>query len=449
MNKLVLALSALALGVEAHAQPIRATPLVSGLVEPVEVAHAPGDASRLFVIERAGKIRVVRLPSGTLLSPPFLDIDPLVKAVPGDTGLLGLAFDPSYQTSGHFYVSYTAEPEFDHALVRYSVSVGNPDLANPNSALLIWRYKRPLGHTSGWIGFRPTDGFLYLGSGDAGTAAVPDPLNASQRLDLVFGKILRIDPSSDEFPADPNRNYSIPLGNPFGRTPGAAPEIWDHGIRNPWRCSFDRDTGDFWIADVGENEFEEVDVELVGDSGGHNYGWKCLDATFCTGYGGCDCSSSLLKAPTFSYPHSQGVSITGGYVYRGRSMASFVGRYIFADFAVNRIFSTRLEGGIAEPFLDHSLQTSQGGVPIDFVSCFGEDDTGELYVTSYFAGKIYRIDAPACYADCEADGTLSIDDFICFQTLFAIGDGSADCDSDAALTIDDFICYQTYFAIGC
>jgi glucose/arabinose dehydrogenase len=347
-----------------------------GLVQPVDIAFTgvPTD-TRLFAVERDGRIKIV-LPNGTVLPDPFLDIDGLSSAETfTEMGLLGLVFDPQYLSNGYFYVYYTDfAPTGDLQLSRFQVS------ADPNVALTtevkLLNIPHP-GHTNhngGDLSFGP-DGYLYLAPGDGG-----DSVNA-QDLDSLLGKVLRIDVTGVA-------TYTIPLSNPFTDTVGKRPEIWAYGYRNPWRFSFDRQTGDLYIGDVGESAWEEIDRQPAASAGGENYGWPCFEGAHVNDTGaGCPPAGGSV-APIFEYGRSLGQAVTGGFVYRGTAYPALLGYYFFADFGSGRFWA--LNTGTDEA-IDLGL-LPEGAQP----SSFGQDAAGALYVAT-FGGKIYTLAGPRVY----------------------------------------------------
>ncbi|HVU65446.1 MAG TPA: PQQ-dependent sugar dehydrogenase [Phycisphaerales bacterium] len=395
------------LGCLAAAPPALATPparsqlLTSAIDQPICITTAPGDTQNLYVCERPGRVRVVDKDSGELAASTILDVSADVSQ-DGDNGLLGLAFDPAFTTNGYFYIDYIDNAN-NFNLVRYHLNPGDA-AADPDSAYTIWRFVRPFGHNGGWIGFSPTNGNLYISSGDGDTGATPDFAGRAQTIvNQKMGKILRIDPRSDDFPADPDRNYHIPADNPFVAGPGD-PEIWSYGVRNPWRCSFDRATGDFYFGDVGNNSWEEIDVEPAASAGGRNYGWPCMEATHCTGTGTCTCNDPGLTLPIYEYPHPIGNSVTGGYVYRGSAIPEFQGRYIFADFIRARVWSFIPGTQGVSDFLDLSVMLTPPTTttPISWVGAMGEDSDGELYLADINHGYIYKIVPYPCFPVIDA-----------------------------------------------
>ncbi len=334
-----------------------------GFAKPVAIVNA-GDA-RLFVVELAGAVRIVE--NGTVLPTPFLDLTGVVPTS-GEQGLLGLAFDPEYATNGRFYVHYVNQ-DGDAVVARYTVSAGNPNVADTASAEPLLTIDRTTTfHNGGQLAFGP-DGYLYVASGDGGTGGDP-----SRDLDTLLGKILRIDVSGPS-------GYSVPSDNPFVSDPDARPEIWAYGLRNPWRFSFDSLTGDLYIADVGEDQYEELDFQLRASAGGENYGWNVMEGMHCYGAGTCD--KAGLTMPVLEYQHDgSGRSITGGYVYRGENVPGLVGSYVFGDFMTGEVWRSSAA--------DEWALTKIPAPPGMMITTFGEDSKGELYLADYKTGTLYR-----------------------------------------------------------
>ena len=346
----------------------RLEPVADGFERPVVITHAHD--ARLFVVEQGGVVQLVK--DGAVQRAPFLDITDRVRAG-GERGLLGLAFPTDHAATGRFYAYYT-DRDGNSVLSRFSLA-GEPDRADPGSEEVLLRVEQPYSnHNGGQLAFGP-DGYLYLGLGDGGSGG--DPLGAGQRLDTLLGKLLRLDVAVDD-------GYAIPADNPFAATDGARPEIWAYGLRNPWRFSFDRETGDLYIADVGQNAYEEINLQPAGSQGGENYGWNTMEAEHCF-EPARDCDTSGLVLPIFSYPHGPqwGSSITGGYRYRGENVRALQGAYVFGDFSSGRVWALREDGGTwtAEPLFED-------GFPL---STFGEDAAGELYLADYARGIVYRV----------------------------------------------------------
>lgn len=365
---------------------IEASRVATGLVEPLFVGSPVGDSSRLFVLEKAGVIKIVDLGSNQVLARPFLDLTSTTLST-GEQGLLGLAFDPDFTTNGFFYVSRIALSG-ETEVIRYQVSATDANVADAASASLIAEIQQEAftNHKAGWIGFGP-DSHLYVALGDGGSGG--DPNNNGQNGDSLLGKMLRVDVRNDAFPADPQRNYTIPADNPFVGTAGAD-EIWALGLRNPFRNSFDRDLGTFYIADVGQAAWEEVNI---GQSGA-NYGWRVFEGPdiFQSGPLG----PGTLTAPIFAYDHSVGASITGGYVYRGES-DGLQGHYFYGDFVTGGVFTLAFNG-TSWVTTERTSQIVTDSGTIANISSFGEDGFGNLYLVD-FDGEIFRLTPALVSAD--------------------------------------------------
>jgi glucose/arabinose dehydrogenase len=400
-QRLAIAAGLLATAGAAMAQTLLTTTRVaSGLNHPLCIAHAPGDANRLFILEQGGRIRILNLATGVVNPVAFVDISGSVATNWLEYGLLGIAFHPNYQTNGFFYINYNPNnlTVADTLIARYHVSA-NPDVADPASATTILRfgYGTRTQHRAGWMDFGP-DGYLYLTTGDG---AESDPDNAAQNTTILRGKLLRLDvngpdgipgtPDDDGFPADANKLYCIPQTNPFFGSATNAQEIWAYGLRNAWRCSFDRLTGDLWIGDVGQATREEVDFQPAGAPGGRNYGWRCTEGTICTGFTGCTCNSPTLTAPVYEYAHTIGLSVTGGYVYRGCVIPDLRGTYVFGDYQMSKMFSFRYNGTVTN-YTDRTAELAPGGgLNLSTPSALGEDLSGELYICDYGGGEVFKI----------------------------------------------------------
>jgi glucose/arabinose dehydrogenase len=363
--------------------------VTSGLTEPLSLANA-GD-ERLFVVEKDGRIKIVA-PTGNVVVPPFLDINGRVDSSDSEEGLLGLAFHPNYEDNGFFYVNYTHTPAGGSRrtrISRFSVTT-DTNLADPNSEEILLTVNQPAqNHNAGDIHFGP-DGYLYIPLGDGGGSGY---FNANaQSTTLLLGKIVRIDVDASLSGAAPDcqgsgsGSYTIPGSNPFIDGPGGAcDEIWATGLRNPWRSSFDRLTGDFYIGDVGQNVWEEVDFQPAGSGGGENYGWNCYEASTPNPDTTSSCQPISYTLPIFEYNQSgNGCSITGGYVYRGSNYAIMYGRYLLADYCTGNFWDLARDGNswIATK---HTNLTRFGYV------AFGQDQHGELYVANINNNTIYRL----------------------------------------------------------
>ncbi len=371
--------------------PVRGAPsatfglrqIAQGFAAPVYLTHAGDGSGRLFVVEKGGTIRIIQ--NGQVLAQPFLDITDRVGN-DGEAGLLSIAFPPDYATSGYFFVYYNhadknlvgPEPEdggsnggYDTVVARFRVT-GDPNRADKNSEERILVRNQPFtNHNGGLVKFGP-DGYLYIGLGDGGSGG--DPYDTGQNVNSLLGKILRIT-------VGPSGAYTIPPTNPFVNRAGARAEIWDWGLRNPWRYSFDRQTGDLWIGDVGQSTREEISLHPAGTSGGLNFGWDCFEGTL-SRETSATCTGPFVP-PVLDYGRGEGQSVTGGYVYRGAAWSEFVGRYFFADFSQGRIWSIARNG---DGWTNKRLEQDTS----EQISSFGEDETGELYVVA-IGGKIFQI----------------------------------------------------------
>jgi glucose/arabinose dehydrogenase len=351
---------------------ISLTRVAGGFHQPTHITHAGDGSGRLFVVQRDGRIRIIS--EGTMLSAPFLDISNRVGTFGSEQGLLGLAFPPDYAIKGYFYVNFTEAGSGSTVVARYRVTKDH-DAADPSSGETLLTVRQPYSnHNGGQLAFGP-DGYLYIGMGDGGSGG--DPMNNGQRPDTLLGKLLRIDA---ETPG--TRPYSIPPGNPFMDMPGYRDEIWAVGLRNPWRFSFDRTTGDLYIADVGQDSYEEIDFQPAAARGGENYGWRIMEGLHCFRPPGCDGTGLVL--PVAEYDHSDGnCSVTGGMVYRGSEHPALQGIYLYGDFCSGRIWGLRKDGPAWEAAL--LLETPY------YISTFGEDEDGGIYLADYKRGDIYLI----------------------------------------------------------
>ena len=347
-------------------------PVASGLGPLTYLTAPPGDTGRLFLVEQSGRIRIVK--HGVPLPTPFLDIHSLVTNG-SEQGLLGMAFYPDYATSGRFIVSYTSplgtQSGGTSVLARYTVSA-DPDVANPSPDRQLLSVDQPYdNHNGGMITFGP-DGYLYFGLGDGGLGG--DPLGTGQDRTDLLGSMLRLDVSG-------SGGYTIPATNPYAASATFAHELWNYGLRNPWRFSFDRSTGDLYIADVGQDRVEEVDVAPSSSGGGENYGWNEVEGNECYTSG---CNMSLYVAPVTTYTHANGCAIIGGYVYRGSAIPALAGTYFYTDECGGWMRSFQWSGGAAtEPLSWPALST---GAP----QSLGQDASGELYVVTG-GGRAFRI----------------------------------------------------------
>jgi glucose/arabinose dehydrogenase len=458
MKRVLCASLMAAIGSTAGAQ-LTTELVANGIDRPVFVTHAGDGSGRLFVIEQEGAIRIIDA-DGNLLPTKFMDIDGTV--IGGDSGgneqgLLGLAFHPDYATEGadgegKFYVNYTGSGA-DTRIAEYQVSDSDPNVADTGTARIVMFYDQPFSnHNGGWIGFGP-DGYLYIASGDGGSGN--DPGNRASRLNQFLGKIHRIDvDGGDDFPADNNQNYEIPADNPFVGTAGAVESIWHYGLRNPWRTSFDMETGDLWIADVGQSAREEVNHN-IGNTGGVNYGWRCREGSIATGL---TCTGTNWTDPVHDYTRVGGnCSVTGGYVYRGCELGeAYQGMYFFGDYCGGSVWT-----------LDASNNYSRS-TEFNFgfgLSSFGQDESGELYITDLFGGIVYKIVNPnapdeddngisdacesACAPDLNEDGDLNFFDISAFLAAYNKGDATGDFDGDGNFNFFDVSAFLSAFGAGC
>jgi glucose/arabinose dehydrogenase len=355
---------------------LRAALLTGGLTEPVDLTAPPGDTTRIFIVEKPGRIRIFK--GGRLLPGSFLDITARTSRG-SEQGLLGLAFHPQYHTNRAFYVYYT-DLNGDSRLHEFLTS-DNPDSASSTEREILFVGQPFPNHNGGQLTFGP-DGYLYVGLGDGGSGG--DPQGNGQNLGALLGKILRLEVTPGS--AAP---YSIPTDNPFRGRAGARPEIWDYGLRNPWRFSFDRLNGDLYIGDVGQDLWEEVDYEPAR-AGGRNYGWNVVEGTHCYGASTCDTTGKVL--PVVEYGHHPECSVTGGYVYRGASIAEMNGVYFYGDYCSGLIRSFRIVGGRAIDPMDWTAAfRTQGGAAMSGLSSFGQDARGGLYIV-LLGGEVYRIE---------------------------------------------------------
>jgi glucose/arabinose dehydrogenase len=351
--------------------------VATGLTEPVHVTHAGDGSGRLFVVERAGVVKIVQ--NGQLLPEPFADISLLVGDLGLEQGLLSIAFHPSFETNGRVFLSYT-DLAWRNVLARYRVSATDPNKLDPTSGEILFTQAQPfINHNGGLITFGP-DGFLYMGIGDGGTAN--DPAFNGQNTQTLLGTIIRID--VDALPV----GYAIPPDNPFVGDPEALDEIWAFGLRNPWRFGFDRANGDLYVADVGQNQWEEVNVQPASSGGGENYGWNRYE-------GNHQFQPEVFPPhtpyvfPVLEYNHSEGCSITGGDVYRGSAIPALNGAYVFGEYCLGTIWAmTKTQSGayVKSVILDTELG----------ISSFGTDEAGELYVAHLglaldAPGRVFRI----------------------------------------------------------
>lgn len=340
---------------------------------PVDFQHANDNSKRLFVVEQRGVISVFENNPKTSAKSEFLSIESKVDDSGNEEGLLGLAFHPDYKSNGFFYVNYTAKNSNRTVISRFKVSASNPNQADPASEMILLEFDQPYSnHNGGQIAFGP-EGYLYIAVGDGGSGG--DPQGNGQNRNTLLGTILRIDVDKSEG----SKNYSIPSDNPFvGSSEGFQKEIYAYGLRNPWRLSFDSETGELWVGDVGQNKYEEIDIIKKGG----NYGWNSMEGFHC--FNSSNCNTEGLELPVWEYDRSRGdISITGGYVYRGSSIPQLKGLYIYADYVSGRIWSLDMTNSNS-PVNTELFDT-------DFpISSFGVDKNQELYLCG-FDDKIYKL----------------------------------------------------------
>jgi glucose/arabinose dehydrogenase len=350
------------------ATSITLTKVAGGFNHPVAIANAADGSGRLFIAEQGGLVKILH--NGLVSPTPFLNITSQVTPAGGEQGFLGIAFPPGFAARNSFYVNYTNRIGIGNTVVARFGLTSDPDRADSAARTQLLTITQPFAnHNGGQLAFGP-DGLLYIGSGDGGSSG--DPLGNAQNLSVLLGKVLRIDVLSGSAP------YAIPAGNPF------ANEIWAYGLRNPWRFSFDRTTGDLYLADVGQDLVEEINFQPAGSGAGSNYGWNVREGDRC--FADPACSSAGFTPPVAVYLHGSGdCSVTGGYVYRG-STASLRGTYLYGDFCSGRIWGLQQNGTTWASRLLNDTAFS--------ISTFGEDETGELYVADYATGDLYRIGAP-------------------------------------------------------
>ncbi|MEL7472296.1 MAG: PQQ-dependent sugar dehydrogenase [Planctomycetota bacterium] len=457
-------------GTSALAAPLTTVRVANGLARPVFVTAAPGDTSRVFIVEQrqgsTGRVRILDVATGNILPTPFLS---QTVSTGSEQGLLGFAFDPDFDTNGYVYISYTRNFGGNNSFVdRYTVSATDPNVVDPASRLPIIRYNQTnSNHNGGWIGFSPLDDYLYIPTGDGGGSG--DPSDDAQDLTQLLGKLLRIDVTGDDFPADPDQNYAIPADNPnLGFT--ARDEIFSFGLRNPYRCDFDDATGDLYMGDVGQFDIEEVSVLPAGSPGGENFGWRCWEGTqfFTSSTFGCP---SLVDTdqPIHEYDHGVGCSITGGVIYRGTAIPALDGLYFFSDFCSARLWTINPDGtsNVTPTLVDRTAELAPGGgLSIANVSSFGEDANGEVYICDLFGGEVFKIINDCGIADVTTestsngipDGLVTLSDFSQYLNLWAAMDPDADITLTGAcnpgtggdgVDLSDFSCYLSEWSLGC
>ena len=452
IKSLFLTLTLCVLSASLHAQQLQFERVASGLSSPIFVTHAPGDSTRLFIAQRSGAIRIFNLNTMTL-GPTFMTVPSVNTSFEG--GLLGLAFHPDYQNNGFFYVNFTTSSggPFRTRVSRFTRTT--PDSASSATQQVVVEINQPQqNHNAGWIGFSPNDGYLYIANGDGGnfndtgsghTAGIGNSQDITNNL---LGAMLRLDVDGDDFPGDANRNYAIPADNTFVGVTGDD-EIWLYGLRNPFRCSFDRETGDLYMGDVGQGAREEISMYPADGNANRNMGWRLREGTIQTpGVGGPQPSDGLN--PIYDYPRTGqfgGFSVTGGMVYRG-PIQCFNGVYFFADYGSDNFWSFRFDGSEPADFDggNHSTvirwnnnMTVDVGLIRDIV-CFGDDLEGNLYVVD-LGGEVFKLvdGNMGLVGDMNCDGSVNLLDVSLF--VDAIGAGAyvfeADTNEDGVVNLLD------------
>lgn len=406
--------------------PLTTVRIASGLSRPVFVCSPPADNERLFITEQyTGLIKIWR--NDSVLARPFLDIGDSLATSGNEQGLLGMAFHPDFETNHYFFVDYTKVGGAS-VIKRYTVSATDPDSADFSSGVTIMTIPQPYSnHNGGMIAFSPIDGYLYIGMGDGGSGG--DPQNRAQDGTSLLGKMLRID-------VDAGFPYGIPPANPYIDSATTQDEIWAKGLRNPWRFSFDALTGEMYIGDVGQNAWEELSYQPANSPGGENYGWRLKEGTHCYNpSSNCD-TEGILTDPIYEYSHSSSrCSITGGYVYRGCAIPDLQGTYFFADYCTSEVWSFRFDGTNITEFTNRTAELEPGGgVTIDWISSFGVDNRGELYILDHLGGEIFKIipdGIPSlCSFECgdvDGDGRINILDITSIIAQLYIGGPARNC----------------------
>ncbi|MAY75058.1 MAG: hypothetical protein CMJ31_10150 [Phycisphaerae bacterium] len=458
----VAALAAGMTGLSASGQTLTTELVAGGFIRPIFVAHAPGDTERIFVIEQigvndtccTGAIKTVDLETGAILGTL---LEQTVSPFNIEQGLLGLAFHPNFQENGLLYINYTGltMPGGSRSATyvdEFCISDEDPNTVDPMSRRPIFSIEQPRNnHNSGWLGFGPNDGYLYITLGDGGGAN--DPEDRAQNLADPLGSILRIDVDGDDFPADPAQNYAVPPSNPFVGVSGAAPEIWVYGVRNPYRGGFDTN-GDMFFGDVGQNRLEEVNFIPAGSGGGMNFGWDCYEGTRVVGAEPNTCEKMDVTFPIFEYDSTMvACSVIGGNVYRGGEIPGLDGTYFFGDFCSSQFWGLRVapDGSIISNIeYTSDLAGPETSTPVGF----GNDAMGNVYICS-FSGNVSRIVGVAPTSCNAADiaepfGTHDIADVVAFLQLFGAMDPASDLAAPMGeFDIADVVTFLQLFGEGC
>ncbi len=451
------------------AQTLRLQEVASGLTQPLFVGAPRGD-SRLFIVEKTGQIKILQ--NGSVLPTPFLNVSSIINTS-SERGLLGLAFDPNFATNGHVYVNLTGNNTGSTAgyavgtsfVRRYTVSATNPNVIDTSTVRDVIIYNQDFSnHNGGWLDFSPNDGLLYIPTGDGGSGN--DPNNRAQTWNTELGKMLRIDPNGDDYPGDVRRNYRVPASNPWATDTNPVRQASiAYGLRNPWRSSFDPNTGDLYIADVGQGAREEINLHPATSTGGENYGWRLREgkiATPTSGVGGNRPADNI--DPFYDYPRSVGGSITGGVVYRGEFLEPLIGgQYFFADYNTNILRSldvSQLSAIQRDPVTGKLVGTAANGdlssfnptiinrdslrptspVNITGFSSFGVDGSGEMYIVSLNNGRVFRFTADRLPGDANFDNRVDLNDFFILQANWGLSNRSinqGDANGDRFIGIPD------------
>jgi len=409
--------------------PLATMRVATGLNQPLQALAPPGDTERLFVVEQStGNVRILNLDTLTFNGTPYLTISGLVPGY--ELGLLGMAFDPNYAVTGRFYVAYI-DGTLTSRVARGTVSA-DPDIANPALEQLAALVQPAAVHNVHTLAFGP-DGMLYIAAGDGGDQS--DPFDRGQDLSVPFGKIWRWDVSGPT-------GYAIPPDNPFVGDPEALDEIWAYGLRNPWRIGFDSVTGDLYVPDVGQANWEEISFLPAFSTGGANFGWRCREGAHdflpstTNPCGSCTDPDCPLIDPIHEYDHLTGCSVTGGFVYRGCAIPDLRGTYFFADYCSRTIWSFRYDGLAVTDFRDRTVELTPDVGSIRRISSFGQDGRGELYLCDLMDGELFKVvpagavDPPTPH-DYDNDGCVDLFDLARFDAC-AAGPGVAyeDCQCD-------------------
>jgi glucose/arabinose dehydrogenase len=413
MRKTLLSILTFAMFQISYGQSISLTQFATGFNSPIGAFFRPGN-NTMYVVQQRGRIRMVNN-TGTIATNDFLNITSKVSQSGNERGLLSMVFDPDYETNGFFYVNYTKSSDGTTVIARYSRSTTDPNVADPLSEVIVLEIPQPYSnHNGGQLQF-DRNGYLMIGMGDGGSAN--DPQGNGQNPLSFLGKMLRIDVRS-------GLPYTIPASNPFFGSSTTYPEIWSLGMRNPWRFSYDMVTKDLWIADVGQNVYEEIDFEPAGDPGGKNYGWRCYEGDNVFNSSGCGAASNYTF-PVFTYSHTGGnCSVSGGFVYRGGTFGNLYGKYIFADYCSGKIWATEQT---TPGTFNTVVLTQTTPVLTNSIVSFAQDNDGEMYVIARDTyNAIYKLSEDGCLpsADIYTDGNINT---ICNgQSLTLIAPYSAD-----------------------